>query len=420
MCSSCFLAVRASRAAKGPRELKAPRLRRLTEFLCLYEGCKSGVSGNGFCHVEYLNAHVQNYHVGLPEPTSLRHTDGLPSSEPQILDRESAPKLISSRIGFSPMAQLTAEDFAPGPNAIEPPSSPPKRGISHLRNIQPRNYPVSRCALCPVVQLSTQDSMHRWRVDGRIRSFCHSCLSIPSNLLFMRRVAEATVCPVCDTRTQLSWAFGRNHICSSCFTLVDKLRTQVQETTYLGTTQPQKLTWPPFPKSTMSEGVEHVYGNTMTSITDPPTVTSWSSKVIGAESPSWPGPAADELPFTDSGYASMVHGRTDPKLSRWTPPREQGRDDEIGTIYSAVTSVDVFHARDYVQELCRDIRAKIQDHIRQDDWPNLELILPQLIKTFALKLGEGASSLDERRIMRFLHKRHRYGALTTAWKARLT
>ncbi|KAK1758183.1 hypothetical protein QBC47DRAFT_133891 [Echria macrotheca] len=223
---------------KGPQKDAQRKSEEEQEFLCHFEGCKSGVAGNGFRHVEYFKAHVQNYHVGLPEPTS-QDTDRSSSTESQMPGHRPATQELSA------------------------------------------------------------------------------------------------------------WAVSRERL-------------------------------------NIGEAWDPVF-------------------------PIWPDLAGDELPRIDSGYSSVRYTltKTDAKLSCGTKQQEPDCEGEIGTVSSAATTVDVFRAHDYVQELCRDIRARLQDHIQQDDWPSLRNILPRLIKTFALKLGEGASSLDEQRIMLFLHKRHR-------------
>lgn len=128
-------------------------------------------------------------------------------------------------------------------------------------------------------------------------------------------------------------------------------------------------------------------------------------------------------PFTDSGYASgPIEATTavgqshhplqvpeDPDDSNITAQRSIIEED-AKTLYSAATSLDPVCSRQYIQELSRDLYRNLQAQSIPPDWSSIFQVLPDLIKTFATKIGQGGDSHVHLDIMYFIHKRHRWVA----------
>jgi len=76
------------------------------------------------------------------------------------------------------------------------------------------------------------------------------------------------------------------------------------------------------------------------------------------------------------------------------------------TEYSAATTAAPGLTHTYLSELSADIYNKIRRQVDVSDWPVLCQALPDLIKAFAVKLGQKNSQVS-RAIMHFIHKHHR-------------
>jgi hypothetical protein len=129
-----------------------------------------------------------------------------------------------------------------------------------------------------------------------------------------------------------------------------------------------------------------------------------------------------DVPFTASGYKSAPNldnsPNSQPILGKPPPPfvidssatgGSQGDDDAKKT-YSINTAVDPVYARKCIVELCNDIYSKLHQSIDTINRRALTTILPELIKTFAIKLCHDATSQNSqmnREIMCFIHERHR-------------
>jgi hypothetical protein len=125
--------------------------------------------------------------------------------------------------------------------------------------------------------------------------------------------------------------------------------------------------------------------------------------------------STDEVPFTDSGYASLPNPQFSPTgptttkghLSKGSPAAEQDEtlQDDAQTVYSTGTSIAPVRSRRYVLELAQDIYDKTRKYLTPEAWPMLSNTLPDLIKALALKIGQEESSQMNRQIMCFVHKR---------------
>lgn len=129
-------------------------------------------------------------------------------------------------------------------------------------------------------------------------------------------------------------------------------------------------------------------------------------------------PERSEVPFTDSGYASL------PKLNRptsivstldelrclanteiSTAVNDMDRED-ANTVYSAGTTVGPARAQHYIAQLCNDIYNKLGQCFDDTLWDTLSEALPGLIKAFAIRIGYDSSAPVNQEIMCFIHKRH--------------
>ncbi|PNP54428.1 hypothetical protein THARTR1_04985 [Trichoderma harzianum] len=106
----------------------------------------------------------------------------------------------------------------------------------------------------------------------------------------------------------------------------------------------------------------------------------------------------------DSGYSS-AGSKLDPihDVSEGDP---QDIDDSI-TIYSNDSSLSSEMKEDYISELARDLFDKLKSETINDDLiDQIYSVLPELLKSFALKLGHGAPQIH-RDVMFFVHKYRR-------------
>jgi hypothetical protein len=126
-------------------------------------------------------------------------------------------------------------------------------------------------------------------------------------------------------------------------------------------------------------------------------------------------------PFTDSGYASgPIETKTAVARSRHPlqipgDPNDSNIaahrsiiDEDAETLYSAATSLDPFCSRRYIEELSKDLYRNLQAQLNLPDWVSVSQAFPDLIKTFAAKIGQGGDSQVHLEIMYFIHKRHRW------------
>ncbi|KAH6975070.1 hypothetical protein BKA56DRAFT_82855 [Ilyonectria sp. MPI-CAGE-AT-0026] len=117
------------------------------------------------------------------------------------------------------------------------------------------------------------------------------------------------------------------------------------------------------------------------------------------------------VPFTDSGYGSILNPNYTANDARpEATPQDAAEDthaDDAMTVYSAATTVTPHHAQQYISEFCDDLHSKLKQEINAKTWKIVFQRLPELIKAFALRLGQESSSVKSRHIVYFLHKRHR-------------
>jgi hypothetical protein len=123
-------------------------------------------------------------------------------------------------------------------------------------------------------------------------------------------------------------------------------------------------------------------------------------------------PAIDGDTTADSGYASGSVVTYQVKAqSSLSENQDQSRDeisqDDTRTEYSAVTTIDSDRAQAYILELSRNIHHKLGRHHDPNTWQKLDVVLPRLIKAFALRLGSEGISRVHGDIMYFVHMRHR-------------
>lgn len=109
-----------------------------------------------------------------------------------------------------------------------------------------------------------------------------------------------------------------------------------------------------------------------------------------------------DVPFTDSGYASVPCITEDSKPMTLTDTT----DDESKTVYSVATTAVPSLAHKSISEVCKDIHTKITRQMANMNWASVSHTVPSLIKAFAIKLGSGTSSDNDRRIMHFVHQHH--------------
>ena len=129
------------------------------------------------------------------------------------------------------------------------------------------------------------------------------------------------------------------------------------------------------------------------------------------ESP-WEHGTAFKPTFTDSGYASTptVQMYTNQLLdvnleTDQSEILDVEDNNDAGTIYSSATTMLHEVVEQSIEEICKDMYSRLAKQVTEETWPAVSNAIPALIKTFAIKLGNG-TDLD-RRIMCFVHKRHR-------------
>ncbi|KAL6409982.1 Homeobox protein HOY1 [Ilyonectria robusta] len=130
--------------------------------------------------------------------------------------------------------------------------------------------------------------------------------------------------------------------------------------------------------------------------------------------------AHDEVAFTDSGYASArnlnrcsltkpLSELEDTPTSTASLSATNGIDnDDTDTLYSAGTTVAPGKVQTYLAEICGDIYRKLSDCVDVNTWTVVSKALPDLVKAFAVKLGNDSNAQVSRDIMYFIHKRHNH------------
>lgn len=124
------------------------------------------------------------------------------------------------------------------------------------------------------------------------------------------------------------------------------------------------------------------------------------------------GDFKDEGAFTDSGYASAPNlngylSIKSPTGKRGSPGPNCTDNDDTATLYSAGTTVAPARAQTYISEICNDIYSKLNDSVNAKTWPVVSKILPDLVKAFAVRLGNDCAVQVNRDIMYFVHQRHK-------------
>ncbi|KAH8714770.1 hypothetical protein BGZ61DRAFT_476816 [Ilyonectria robusta] len=76
------------------------------------------------------------------------------------------------------------------------------------------------------------------------------------------------------------------------------------------------------------------------------------------------------------------------------------------TVYSAATTVIPNFTQQSISNVCRDIFAKIGQHVSVNNWASMYKTIPSLIKAFAIKLSTGPTDGLSRRITHFVYKNH--------------
>jgi hypothetical protein len=118
----------------------------------------------------------------------------------------------------------------------------------------------------------------------------------------------------------------------------------------------------------------------------------------------------DEIPYTDSGYASATKDLSN-VLTNYCEPSStihNKLDNEDGqTIYSVASSVAPAEAHSYISNLACNIFDKLGIRAGSKNIPTVYKLFPELLKAFAVKIGSERSSQINRDIMYFIDKRHR-------------
>ncbi|KAK0639920.1 hypothetical protein B0T16DRAFT_423918 [Cercophora newfieldiana] len=131
-----------------------------------------------------------------------------------------------------------------------------------------------------------------------------------------------------------------------------------------------------------------------------------SAKIATVKSGTWNASGSfkgEPAPFTDSGYASEPRLLAPPTYETRIEPTENM---DARTEYSGATSVSPVASRAYIAEFCQDVHAKaLQYRVDEKDWPQFSQVLSDLIKAFALKVGQTGTP-DSLGIMHFVYKNH--------------
>ena len=168
---------------------------------------------------------------------------------------------------------------------------------------------------------------------------------------------------------------------------------------------------------------------TVSSITDPDVNEAWwlpqphifhgtrAASSVGSPRPATSvlkkADVTDELPFTDSGYASTRDPQRPDSDARpygdclLTAAGKELADDDVRTLYSDATSVAPGERLRYILELTDDICSKLRDTGGYVDLPMVRRTLPHLTKAFAIRLGLEEDSGVSQQAMYFIHRHHK-------------
>ncbi|KUJ16939.1 uncharacterized protein LY89DRAFT_733938 [Mollisia scopiformis] len=127
--------------------------------------------------------------------------------------------------------------------------------------------------------------------------------------------------------------------------------------------------------------------------------------------------ALEDIPLTDSGYASAPNRNNTSNLQLMEQPRSSQKNKSTGTInktdgedsktiYSAGSTVARPLAQQYIADLCSNIFGKLGKQFDSQIWSTISSALPELMKAFAIKIGYDSSTPVNQEIMYFIHKRH--------------
>ena len=118
------------------------------------------------------------------------------------------------------------------------------------------------------------------------------------------------------------------------------------------------------------------------------------------------------VPFTDSGYATVINPRIlDAQLrcNKKSPSSSCDgglTEDDAETTYSAATTVAYANVQHYISELSREIINRLGQLVDMKQPAGLG-VPPTLIKAFSIMIGHEDDSQINRDIMYFVHKHHR-------------
>ncbi|KAI1132592.1 hypothetical protein F5Y10DRAFT_197377 [Nemania abortiva] len=120
-------------------------------------------------------------------------------------------------------------------------------------------------------------------------------------------------------------------------------------------------------------------------------------------------------PSTDSGYASGIHTKDkwQPRIEQTTilATQQQSDDDseDIATVYSDTSSMASSRQENYIWDLASDLFEKVSSwNPDSQTKERISTALPDLLKTFALKIGHDGESQIHRNVMVYVHKyRHK-------------
>jgi hypothetical protein len=113
-------------------------------------------------------------------------------------------------------------------------------------------------------------------------------------------------------------------------------------------------------------------------------------------------PWSGAMPFTDSGYASVLPGRFG---SVEIEDKDEDDSDTKTEISAASTAIGP-EAHRPISEVCSDIYNQVQRHLDEDNKTLVLGALPNLIKAFAIRLAHLEPSDTSRRVMHFVYSRH--------------
>lgn len=146
-------------------------------------------------------------------------------------------------------------------------------------------------------------------------------------------------------------------------------------------------------------------------IADEDVFTSFEGREVKETFPQpLPPSSKQDVPFTDSGYASRMNVDNLQRMEfrGADTPDYDGNDLDTRTVYSGDSTVAIDQAQQYISELSSTIHGRLGGNIDADDWKSLSKRLLGLIKDFAIKIGLESSVQVNRDIMHFIHKRGRY------------